>query len=360
MSHEFRTPLNSVLGLTRLLLEQHDGPLNEEQQKQVTLAQGAARELLEMVNDLLDEAKVEAGHADVHVTTVSVPTLLSTLRALFQPLMQHAPVKLIIEELPSLPDLQTDEGKIGQILRNYVTNALKFTPRGEVRVGATWQPDEAKVEFHVRDTGIGIAREDQHRLFQDFTQIGPPRQGGGTGLGLSLTRKLAELLGGHVSMQSEPGSGSTFFVTIPVVYAPPQTATQPQVPSGGPRLLLIDDSETDRYILRTLLMDLGCQVDEAEQGLQGLARARADTPDAVVLDLAMPGVSGLEVLRALREDDPTRRIPVIVASAQLMNATIASRLEALGATFVPKQTMHAQGRETIRLALRDLLPGDPV
>ncbi|MDB5046541.1 MAG: signal transduction histidine kinase, partial [Deinococcus sp.] len=237
MSHEFRTPLNSILGLTRLLQEQHDGSLTNEQHKQVTLTQGAARELLEMVNDLLDVAKVEAGKSDIHITEFEVGQLFATLRALFQPLLPHPGVTLVFGDVPDLPPLQSDEGKVRQILRNFISNALKFTVQGSVEVGAHLTPDGQSAELWVTDTGIGIAQEDLAQLFQDFTQIVQPlQQVPGTGLGLSLAHKLTELLGGQVSVQSTPGLGSRFSVTLPLVY----TVPPPEQPITAPIVRLAE------------------------------------------------------------------------------------------------------------------------
>jgi signal transduction histidine kinase len=216
MSHEFRTPLNSILSLTRILQDRLDGPLTDEQQKQVQFIQGAAAELTEMVNDLLDLAKVEAGRVTISPAWFDMVDLFSALRGMFKPILQSDDVSLIFEEPVGVPRIFTDDKKLSQILRNFISNALKFTPRGEVRVSA--RVDGGRVTFCVADTGIGIAAEHLGALFQDFVQVDAPIQKRlrGTGLGLSLSRKLALLLGGDVGVESVLGQGSRFSVTLPL------------------------------------------------------------------------------------------------------------------------------------------------
>jgi signal transduction histidine kinase len=217
MSHEFRTPLSSILSITRILQDRLDGPLTDEQQKQVQFIQTAARELTEMVGDLLDLAKVEAGRVTISPEWFEMVDLFSALRGMFKPILQSHSVSLIFEEPQGIPPIFTDDKKLSQILRNFISNALKFTTTGEVRVSATLV-DGDRVTFSVADTGIGIAAEHIGALFQDFVQVDAPIQKRlrGTGLGLSLSRKLAILLGGDVEVESTLGEGSRFSVTIPL------------------------------------------------------------------------------------------------------------------------------------------------
>ncbi|WP_423600433.1 sensor histidine kinase [Roseateles sp. MS654] len=220
MSHEFRTPIASVRSLTRLLLDRVDGPLTPEQEKQITFIRHTAEEFADMVNDLLDLAKVEAGRIDVSPAWFELVDLFAALRGMFKPLLVNPDVQLIFEEPQGVPQLFTDDAKLSQILRNFISNALKFTAHGEVRVSATVGPDGhggEEITFSVSDSGIGIAREFHDAIFQDFTQIGSPVQKRlrGTGLGLSLSKRLAELLGGRVALRSEPGVGSMFSVSVP-------------------------------------------------------------------------------------------------------------------------------------------------
>jgi signal transduction histidine kinase len=222
MSHEFRTPLTSISSMTGILLSHLDGPLSPEQHKQLDFIRAAARELTEMVNDLLDLAKVEAGRISISPEWFEMVDLFSALRGMFKPIVATTSVTLTFEEPADITKLYTDDKKLSQILRNFISNALKFTPVGEVRVSARML-DEKRIEFAVTDTGIGIASEHIPTLFNDFVQINVRLQKRlrGTGLGLSLARKFAELLGGSVHVDSELGKGSRFSVVLPTRYEPP-------------------------------------------------------------------------------------------------------------------------------------------
>lgn len=220
MSHEFRTPLGSILSINSLLADELDGPLSPEQHKQVAFVSTAARELSDMVDDLLDLAKIEAGRISISPAWFDMFDLFSALRGMFRPIVDASAVDLIFEEPLGLPRLYTDDKKLGQILRNFISNSLKFTTRGEVRVSARME-GENKIRFAVSDTGIGIAAELHDTLFEDFSQVDSPLQKRlrGTGLGLSLCKRFAALLGGEVGVDSTPGVGSTFFVIIPLAIA---------------------------------------------------------------------------------------------------------------------------------------------
>jgi signal transduction histidine kinase len=222
MSHEFRTPLGSIRSMTRLLEDEMDGPLTDEQRRQVRFVSTAAQELTEMVDDLLDLAKIEAGKVTISPAWFDLMDLISALRGMFRPIAEGGDVALVFEDPPGLPMLYTDDKKLAQILRNYISNALKFTASGEVRVSAS-QEDEAGhwIRFTVTDTGIGIPEALHAALFEDFVQVDSPIQKRlrGTGLGLSLCKRFAALLGGHVGMQSSPGIGSSFYVVLPTRFA---------------------------------------------------------------------------------------------------------------------------------------------
>ena len=222
---------------------------------------------------------------------------------------------------------------MSQILRNFLSNALKFTERGEIRVTARLAPDGASVVCSVADTGMGIAAEDQERIFEEFTQLDNPVQKRvrGTGLGLPLVRKLATLLGGHVSVESTLGLGSTFTATIPLVYAGTETeeaAPRSEEPAldpladtrRAPVVLVIDDDEIYRYLVRTRLAEARFTVQEAVGGAEGLLQARAQRPQAIVLDLVMPDMSGFEVLARLKEDPMTTDIPVVVLTSKSLSS----------------------------------------
>jgi signal transduction histidine kinase len=220
MSHEFRTPLASITSIADILLVGMDGPLTAEQERQLKFVQGSVRELTEMVDDLLDLAKVEAGRISISPEWFEMVDLFSALRGMFRPIVANGVVSLVFEEPQDVPRVYTDDKKLSQILRNFISNALKFTTEGEVRVTAKLQ-SSGMVEFAVTDTGIGIAAEHLPALFSDFVQIDTRIQKRlrGTGLGLSLAKKFAELLGGSVAASSELGKGSKFSVFIPLRYS---------------------------------------------------------------------------------------------------------------------------------------------
>jgi signal transduction histidine kinase len=226
MGHELRAPLASMINLTRLLLARTDGPLTDEQEYQVTLIQSSAESLSEMVNDLLDIAKIEARKVDLRLEEVSIAEVFAGLRGMFRPLATNERVALLIEDPDEPIVLTTDAQRVAQVLRNFTSNALKFTTEGEVRVTAHVEEEDV-VRFDVADTGVGIAPEDQARIFDDFTQVDGPIQKRvrGTGLGLPLTRKLARLLGGEIRLESRLGEGSRFSLVIPRVHPGPE-ATQ--------------------------------------------------------------------------------------------------------------------------------------
>lgn len=216
-SHELRTPLSSIRALSRLLLDRVDGDLTEEQEKQVRFIEKAAADLSDLVNDLLDLAKIEAGKIVVNRAPFQVDELFRTLRGLMRPLCVNPAVELIFEDMAESMELYSDEGKVSQILRNFVSNALKFTERGEVRVSAVRDVGTGKVRLSVTDTGIGIASDNLQFIFEEFSQIESPLQqrAKGTGLGLPLCRKLALLLGGEVELDSKVGIGSRFTLVLP-------------------------------------------------------------------------------------------------------------------------------------------------
>jgi signal transduction histidine kinase/DNA-binding response OmpR family regulator len=476
MSHEFRTPLNAIRALTEVLLRRVDGPLTPEQEVEVGYVRKATDQLSELVEDLLDLAKVEAGKISIRPTEFDVASLFSSLRGMLRPLLVNESVSLVFEDPRGLPTLTTDEGKVSQILRNLLSNALKFTERGEVRTSAVLAPAGDAVVFSVADTGIGIAADDHERIFQEFGQVDNPIQSRvrGTGLGLPLSRKLATLLGGTLTVHSEPGVGSTFRATIPIAYAEREPVAPAAEWEGDPlrvpvlvvedspqemlvyekflkgsgfqvmralttrqarhalrqvrpaaivldillrgedawtlladikndpatrdipvlvistvddqrkglalgadayavkpvgrrwlldqlrlrtgqqpvrRVLVIDDDEISRYLVRGFLDDLPCVIGEARGGEEGLRRAREEAPDAIFLDLVMPDLSGFEVLERLRAELATKDVPVVVVTSKSLEDTERRRLEGLGAAIVSKGSPRDVIIERIRSAL---------
>lgn len=216
-SHELRTPLSSIRALAQLLLDRMDGDLTEEQERQVTFIAKAAADLSELVNDLLDLAKIEAGRVETHVEPVVVENLFRALKGMMRPLVDEARVELVFEPSGITEPFLSDEGKISQILRNFISNALKFTEHGSVLVFAAHDRERDTISFAVADTGIGIDADNLQLIFEEFSQIEHPlqRRSKGTGLGLPLCRKLADLLGGRVEVTSTVGVGSTFTLVLP-------------------------------------------------------------------------------------------------------------------------------------------------
>jgi signal transduction histidine kinase len=340
MSHEFRTPLSSIMGLSKLLLNRVDGDLTEEQEKQVKFILNASQGLLELVNDLLDLAKIEAGKIEVHPTKFSIAEFIGALRGMFRPIQGNPRVALIFDDMNDFPSLFTDEGKLSQILRNFISNALKFTESGEIRVSANFDGEE--VTFAVSDTGIGIAAENQRFLFQEFSQLDSPlhKRTKGSGLGLALCKKLAELLGGNVYFKSEPGAGSTFFVKIPIHYgtAEPELSSTAEAMGKDQKLVLIvDDDDASRYLVKTWFTNANFSLVEASSGVEGINIASEKNPDLIVLDLNMPGMNGFEFLRIFKNDPRLLNIPVIINSSKVLEADEKSFLQTRAAAILRKE-----------------------
>lgn len=352
MSHEFRTPLNSVLALSRLLLDRIDGDLTSEQERQVGYIRRSAESLLELVNDMLDLAKVEAGKADVKLVRFAVTSLFGALRGALKPLLTSSSVELLFEPVQDLPTLYTDEAKIAQILRNLISNALKFTEEGEVRVTARMSEDERRVRFVVRDTGIGIAHDDHERIFEEFSQVQTRLQKKvkGTGLGLPLSRSLARLLGGDLTVESVPGQGSVFTLEVPASLGEADRDSASLQEASGKSVLLIDDDETFRYVLRQIVgNESRYDFMEADGGEEGLKLAREKRPDVIILDLQMPTVDGFTVLQQLGADERTSAIPVVVSTSMTIDDSLRSRLP----DHVRLISKNAISRESVSSFLRD-------
>ena len=320
MSHEFRSPLNSILALSGLLINRADGDLTLQQDQQVVYIRRAAQDLLELVNDLLDLAKVEAGKVEIRPLEFEVENLFAALRGMLRPLLLNQSVDLIFDDAANIPSVFSDEGKVSQILRNFISNALKFTERGEIRVSAVLAGN-GDIRFCVSDTGIGIAAENIDLIFQDFAQVDNPIQKRvrGTGLGLPLSKKLATVLGGNVGVRSQLGSGSDFTLQIPMRYRgdEPETVVAPvevhHDPSRLP-LLVVDDRPEMIVMYRSYLaasefdMWPASNTREAEEVL-GQIR-----PSAIVLDIVLRSEQSWAFLAGIKKDDRTKDVPVLVAS----------------------------------------------
>ena len=321
MSHEFRTPLNSVRALSRLLLGRIDGELTAEQEKQVRLISKSADDLTALVDDLLDLAKIEAGKIEVRPIEFSVGNLFSALRGMLRPLLSGDSVKLTFDDPPQSLILVSDEGKVSQILRNFISNAIKFTEQGEVRVYAEGCGDGKLVRFGVSDTGIGISGDDQGRIFDEFTQLNNPLQGRvkGTGLGLPLCRRLAQLLGGDVRVQSELGVGSTFTATVPMHYTEPIHAStvveEATLETGRAPILFVDDEVETRFVYEKYLRGSIYQPICVGTLREARAFVRKMRPQAIVLDILLRGEDTWRWLSELKADPATATIPVLVISS---------------------------------------------
>jgi signal transduction histidine kinase/DNA-binding response OmpR family regulator len=323
MSHEFRTPLNSILALSKLLCSRVDGDLTAEQETQVRLIRKSAQDLSELVSDLLDLAKVEAGKIVVRPAPFEVANLFGALRGMLRPLLVSEAVRLVFEEPVDVPTLETDEGKVSQILRNFISNALKFTERGDVRVRVCYRPEDGHAVFSVSDTGIGIAPEDHERIFLEFTQLESPLQRSvrGTGLGLPLSRRLAELLGGHIDVVSAVGTGSTFSASLPAVYRSRETEIETEATvadwtrdAARQPVLVVEDAPDALLLYDRFLRGTGWQLVPARtlrEARQALARV---VPAAIVLDILLHGEDTWRFLAELKQAEATRDVPVLIVS----------------------------------------------
>jgi len=357
MSHELRTPLNSALILSKLLGDNRDGNLSEEQVKFAKTIHASGTDLLNLINDILDLSKIEAGHIEVRAERFGVERLLSDIAALLGPVASEKGLSLDVSVAADCPPvIESDRQRIEQILKNLLSNALKFTEVGGVSVSASATRD-GQVVFSVTDTGIGIAPDQQARIFEAFQQADGSisRRYGGTGLGLSISQELARLLGGDITVESEPGKGSCFRlvvatrlataerpalpVSVPAAaparaaIAPPRPviaqeagpaplatrqagATNGKVGSNGRRLILIiEDDVAFGQIVSDLAEEMGFRAKVAHTASEALTAARAELPHAIVLDVGLPDQSGLSVLDVLKHDMRTRHIPIHVVSA---------------------------------------------
>jgi signal transduction histidine kinase/CheY-like chemotaxis protein len=364
VSHEFRTPVNSIMALSQILLHRLDGDLTSEQEKQVTYIRQAASQLSTLIDDLLDLRKVESGKARLRIETFSVVDLFGALRGMFKPLTINEAVELNIRDPDAPLVLHTDQGKVAQILRNLISNALKFTPGGTVALTAAGTADHRSVVFAVTDTGIGIAPEHHRRIFEEFTQVESPLQAvvKGTGLGLPLSQRLAGLLGGSIEIASAVGQGSTFSLVIPMTLADTEDGQiEQRAPSADARkrldrILIVDDNEIERYALRQFLPPGTYEVIEANGGYEGLRLARQQDPDLIFLDVVMPDIEGYEVLKLLKATDQTKSIPVVIFSSQGFEEVAREKLSGASALLHKKDLSRESVAAVIRQA-REAIEG---
>ncbi|BCX68385.1 response regulator [Pseudomonas izuensis] len=353
MSHELRTPLNSSLILAKLLAENPQDNLSAEQVKFAESIYSAGNDLLNLINDILDISKVEAGKLEIHPENTSVARLVDGLRGMFEPLAADKQLQLDVELQDGVPTLMfTDRQRLEQVIKNLLSNAVKFTERGRISLSVATAPNDA-IAFIVRDSGIGIAQDQQQSIFEAFRQADGTtnRRYGGTGLGLSISRDLAALLGGSISVTSSPGQGSAFTLILPRQYVGPrQTPVEPmrdlpvtsissvaestlkpliaevdiprfnddrdKAPFTTRCILVVEDEPNFAHILFDLAHELGYRCLVAHGADEGYDLARQFIPDAILLDMRLPDHSGLTVLQRLKEHAETRHIPVHVISVE--------------------------------------------
>ncbi len=318
MSHELRTPLNAIIGFAELMHDERVGPVSAEHKEFLSDILTSSRHLLQLINDVLDLSKVEAGKLEFHPEPVELPQVISEVRDILRTLAAQKRIFIEAEVDPEVTGVVADAAKLKQILYNYLSNALKFSPdEGRVRVGVLPEGKRA-FRIEVQDEGIGIQPEDLGRLFIEFQQLDASmaKKYAGTGLGLALTKRLVEAQGGRVGVESTPGKGSRFFAVLPRVAA---AFAELEIESlagglGAPSVLVIDDDPNDRLWLARTLAQAGYAVEAVASGGEALRRCREQAFGAITLDLLLPDMSGRDILRALRSGGPNRDTPVIVVS----------------------------------------------
>jgi signal transduction histidine kinase/CheY-like chemotaxis protein len=322
MSHEIRTPLNGIIGTTEILL---DTKLTSSQEEYARILSHCADHLLGVINDILDLSKIEAGKVEIEHVDVDLADLLEEVADVFAVRAHEKGLELATSVAPELATLvRGDPSRLRQVLVNLVGNAIKFTERGEVVIDGRLLRESATdcvVRLAVRDTGVGIPLERQTAVFDSFTQAdgSTTRTYGGSGLGLTISRELVQLMGGHIGLDSQPGAGSTFWIDLPFERSP-ATAGQKPAPLSlkGLRVLVVDDTATNRLVLRQSLREWGCRVDEAASGREALHQLAqgAECPfDFVVLDMQMPELDGLATARRIKGDPRLAAMPLILLSS---------------------------------------------
>lgn len=374
MSHELRTPLNSSLILAKLLADNPDDNLTKEQVKYAQTIQSSGNDLLNLINDILDLSKIEAGHIDIRTESLSVERMVNSIRQLFDPVAKNKGLDFEVEISSETPTIiETDPQRLEQVLKNLLSNAFKFTETGKVTLTLR-SAGNGQIAMGVSDTGIGIAEDQQRSIFEAFHQADGTisRKFGGTGLGLSISRELVRLLGGSIHLSSRAGSGSMFTLTVPQIYDPssvvaretpggrhtgiPAIPPPVAIPDDKPRnlierhriveddraassddkriLLLIEDDDTFAAIMRDLARELGFRALVAGTAHEALELAQQFMPSAIVLDVGLPDQSGLSVLDRLKRDVRTRHIPIHIVSAEDYSETAFS-LGAVGYMLKP-------------------------
>ncbi|MHB8589700.1 MAG: response regulator [Candidatus Dormibacteraceae bacterium] len=376
MSHELRTPLNAILGFSQLMLDDQTGRIDAKTRLRfLDQINSGGQHLLGLINDILDLSKVEAGQMDLHPATTGLAETIDVVLTTVLPLAVKKGVGVTSEAGRDL-QLVADPGKLKQMLLNLVSNGIKFTPSGG-QVTITARRDESMIEIGVSDTGIGMSEADLQLIFHEFTQLdqGSDRQQEGTGLGLALTKRLAELHGGTVSVTSTKGSGSTFILRLPIGPLVAKAEAAPEASLNGaadltlPLVLVVEDNPQASELLARHLDGGGFRMEFARTGIEALSKARELKPMAITLDILLPEIDGWEVLTRLKQDEATRNIPVVVVSV-VDNPRLARALGALDYFVKPvdRQALLSRlgryafttkvGQEEIRILLVDDEPAN--
>ena len=334
MSHELRTPMNAIMGMTDLALRRATDPKLRDQLGKVTQA---SQHLLGIINDILDISKIEAERLQLERVTFKLGEILENLISLIAHKAQEKGLKLGVDLAPEVArkTLQGDPLRLGQILLNFTANAVKFTAQGSITVRARWvedNPNDVLLRFEVQDTGIGIAAEDQKRLFTAFEQAdgSMTRKYGGTGLGLAISKRLVNMMGGEVGVESQPGSGSTFWFTVRLGKATDAVSSAPtftqdsaearlKAAFAGTRILLAEDEPINQEVSRSLLEDVGLVVDLAEDGMQAVDMAKQNHYALILMDMQMPHLNGVDATRAIRALPGYAQTPILAMTANAFN-----------------------------------------
>jgi signal transduction histidine kinase/DNA-binding response OmpR family regulator/HAMP domain-containing protein len=342
MSHELRTPLNSIMALSRTLIMQTSEKLNEEENSYLKIVERNGKNLLKLINDILDLSKIEAGKMDIYPSSVNLVNTLQILKENLHPLAAEKNIQLELIVINDLPEIETDEMRLSQILINLINNAIKFTEKGKVTISA--YKKDANVNLEIRDTGIGISDEYIKSIFDEFRQIdgSSSRQYEGTGLGLTIVKKLISKIGGQINVSSKSGSGSCFYLSIPIQWHKKKLTTPlilssfPKVigkssqsnllnPDGA-RILIIEDNQSAIVQIKQVLENNGYIVDVALGGKQAYEYMRTRIPDGIILDIMMPEIDGFEVLETVRRRKATANIPIVILTAKDLSASNLNRL----------------------------------
>ena len=316
MSHELRTPLNSIIGFSRVILKGIDGPVTDLQQQDLTAIYNSGQHLLGLINDILDLSKIEAGKMELTLDEIDIEKLIKSVMSTVMGLIKDKPVRLEEEIVAELPPVRADSMRIRQILINLFSNAAKFTDEGTIKVTAVAEGDHVRIG--VRDSGPGISKEDQEKLFQAFSQVdaSATRATGGSGLGLSISKELVNMHDGEIGLISEVGKGSEFYFTLPFYESQESNLAIGNLKNqdGAPVILAIDDDEKVINLYQRYLNAQGYQVVALTDPKKAVERAKELKPYAITLDIMMPGYDGWQVLEDLKSDPETQHFPTIICS----------------------------------------------